>query len=62
MNSQPTRDKPVVRLLIISLAMMVLMTNKPPTQYAQVKDKFLKLYEEYVKDRVRKDTSILYRK
>jgi hypothetical protein len=36
MNPQPTRNKAVVRLLIAGLAMTVLMTNKPPTQYAQV--------------------------
>jgi cephalosporin-C deacetylase-like acetyl esterase len=36
MNPQPAQNKTVVRLLIVSLAMMVLMTNKPPTQYAQV--------------------------
>jgi cephalosporin-C deacetylase-like acetyl esterase len=35
-NPQPTRNKPVIRLLIVSLAMIVLMTDKPPTRYAQV--------------------------
>src|SRR5262245_63635739 len=36
MNPRPARNKPVVRLLIVSLAMTALMTDKSPTQYAQV--------------------------